>query len=341
VKPEMAQLDSTDASEKMGDIRSDRIAVVIPCYKVRKHILDVIGAIGPECSAIYVVDDCCPESSGDWVTERCTDPRVRVLRHEQNQGVGGAVLTGYLQAQQEGMDVAVKIDGDGQMDPSFLWDFVDPILSGDADYTKGNRFYSLSNISRMPALRIFGNAALSFMSKLSTGYWNLFDPTNGYTAIHCDMLRRLDSNSISRRYFFETDMLFRLNTIGAVVVDVPMDAKYEDEVSNLRISNILMEFLGKHLRNFFKRIFYNYFLRDMSVASLELLAGALLLGFGLCFSGYHWLYSLGRGMATPVGTIVIGMISILSGLQLILAFITHDVENVPRRAIHRKRKPRT
>jgi len=318
----------------------ERIAVVIPCYKVRKHILGVINEIGPECAAIYVVDDCCPESSGAWVEEQCHDPRVRVIRHEQNQGVGGAVLTGYLHAQQDGMDVAVKIDGDGQMDPSLLWDFVDPILSGDADYTKGNRFYNLSNISRMPALRIFGNAVLSFMSKLSTGYWNLFDPTNGYTAIHCDMLRRLDVRSISRRYFFETDMLFRLNTVGAAVVDVPMDAKYEDEVSNLRISNILMEFLGKHLKNFCKRIFYNYYLRDMSVASMELLLGIVLLVFGGIFSAYHWLHSLRQGIATPLGTIVIGMISILSGLQLVLAFVTHDVESVPRRAIHRKRKLR-
>lgn len=336
----MTQLDSAITSKESDDARAERIAVVIPCYKVRKHILGVIDAIGPECTAIYVVDDCCPENSGDWVSQNCTDPRVRVIRHERNQGVGGAVLTGYLHAQNDGMDVAVKIDGDGQMDPSLLWDFVDPILSGDADYTKGNRFYTLSSVSRMPAIRIFGNAALSFMSKLSTGYWNLFDPTNGYTAVHCDMLRRLDSNSISRRYFFETDMLFRLNTIGAVVVDVPMDAKYGDEVSNLHIRKILFEFLGKHLRNFFKRIFYNYYLRDMSAASLELLAGVGLLIFGLIFSGYHWLHSLSRGIATPVGTIVIGMIAILSGIQFILAFITHDVESVPRRAVHRRRKPR-
>lgn len=336
----MAQLNSPDALPPPANVRHERIAVVIPSYKVRKHILGVIDAIGPECTMIYVVDDCCPESSGAWVEEHCVDPRVKVIRHEQNQGVGGAVLTGYLQAQEDGMDVAVKIDGDGQMDPSLLWDFVDPILSGEADYTKGNRFYKLSSVSRMPAIRIFGNAALSFMAKLSTGYWNLFDPTNGYTAIHCDILRRIDSKSISSRYFFETDMLFRLNTIGAVVVDVPMDARYEDEVSNLRISDIFMEFLGKHLRNFFKRVFYNYFLRDMSAASLELLAGSALAIFGVLFSGYHWMHSLGKGIATPVGTIVIGAISILSGLQLILAFVTHDVESVPRRTIHRKRKLR-
>jgi glycosyltransferase involved in cell wall biosynthesis len=290
------------------------------------------------CCAIYVIDDCCPESSGAVVEQSVTDERVRVIRHTVNQGVGGAVVTGYRQAMKDGMDIVVKIDGDGQMDPSLIGEFVDPIIMGEADYTKGNRFYSLSNITRMPKVRIFGNAALSFMTKLSSGYWDLFDPTNGYTAIHSDALRRIDLDSLSKRYFFETDLLFRLNLARAAVIDIPMDAKYEDEVSNLRISKILFEFLGKHVRNFCKRVFYNYFLRDMSAASLELLTGSTLLLFGIIFSGYHWLASLSRSVETPVGTIVIGMLSLLCGLQLLLAFVTHDVESVPRRAIHRRRR---
>src|SRR5262249_39074317 len=156
--------------------------------------------------------------------------------HEQNQGVGGAVMSGYRAAIADGMAVVVKVDGDGQMDGSLIPYFVAPIINGEADYTKGNRFFDLEQINQMPPMRLFGNAVLSLMTKLSSGYWNLFDPTNGFTAIHVDAARHLPFDKISKRYFFETDMLFRLNTINAVVVDVPMDASYGDEVSNLKIS---------------------------------------------------------------------------------------------------------
>ncbi len=314
-----------------------RVAVVIPSYKVTRHILSVIAAIDTCVDAIYVVDDMCPDGSGALVERECSDPRVTVIFHQQNAGVGGAVMTGYAQALADGLDIVVKIDGDGQMDPALLGDFIAPILRGEADYTKGNRFHDLRNVSRMPKARIFGNAALSFLTKVSSGYWNLFDPTNGYTAIHRDALSRLDTSAISQRYFFETDVLFRLNLIRAVVVDVPMDAKYEDEVSNLKISKIFFEFLGKHARNFCKRIFYNYFLRDMSAASLELLLGSLFFVFGVVFSGYHWLHSASRNISTPTGTIVIGMVAILTGIQLLLAFVNYDVGSVPRRVLQKQR----
>ena len=313
--------------------RQPAIAVVIPCFRVKRQILRVLQKIGSECQAIYVVDDCCPEQTGDFVAEHCTDPRVRIIRHTVNEGVGGAVMTGYLQAKNDGMEIAVKIDGDDQMDPALIGDFVEPIIDGHADYTKGNRFYNLANIRRMPKMRIFGNAVLSLLTKLSTGYWDLFDPTNGYTAIRCSVLDRLDINQLSKRYFFETDMLFRLNIIRAAVIDVPMDAKYGDEESNLKISRILFEFLFKHIRNLGKRIFYNYFLRDMSIASLELVAGLSLGVFGALFSAYHWWQSSLATQSTPVGTIVIGMVSLITGLQLVLAFLAYDIANVPRRVI--------
>ncbi|MGO4808088.1 glycosyltransferase family 2 protein [Cupriavidus sp. 2MCAB6] len=311
------------------------IAVVIPCFKVKKFILSVIERVDGLVSAIYVVDDACPEGSGDYVKEHCKDPRVTVVKHERNKGVGGAVMTGYRAAIADGARVIVKIDGDGQMDPALLPEFVMPILGGEADYTKGNRFYDLSNISRMPAMRLFGNAGLSFLAKVSTGYWNIFDPTNGYTAIHADVAAKLPFDKISERYFFETDILFRLGTYRAVVVDVPMDAVYGDEVSNLKISRILGEFLRKHLRNIGKRLFYNYFLRDVSLASLELVFGLLVFCFGLVFGIYHWHHSTIAGTATPVGTLMIVALSLLFGLQLLLAFVGYDIASVPRRPIHR------
>ncbi len=315
-------------------LSSHMIAVVIPSYKVTRHILSVIEEVGVEVSRIYVVDDACPDGSGKLVLEQCHDPRVKVIFHPENQGVGGAVMTGYRAAVEDGAEVIVKIDGDGQMDAGLIPRFVEPILAGEADYTKGNRFFDLEEIRQMPKVRLFGNAVLSFMTKFSSGYWNLFDPTNGYTAIHADVARRLPYDKISRRYFFETDMLFRLNTLRAVALDVPMHAKYGDEVSNLKISKIAGEFFLKHVRNFFKRVFYNYYLRDMSLASIELPLGLVLLFGGAIYGGVQWFSSASEGVVTPAGTVMLSALPILMGTQLILAFLAYDISSIPRRALH-------
>ena len=316
---------------------SHEIAVVIPTYKARNHILGVINDIGPEVTRIYVVDDCCPDNSGDFVAATCKDNRVSVIKHTENQGVGGAVMTGYRAAIEDGMSILVKIDSDGQMDPALIMDFVAPIANGEADYTKGNRFFDLEKVRSMPKVRLFGNAVLSLLCKLSSGYWNLFDPTNGYTAIHANVARHLPFDKLSRRYFFETDILFRLNTLRAVVVDVPMDAKYGEEVSNLKISKIIGEFFAKHVRNFSKRIFYNYYLRDMSLASIELPVGLVLLGFGSIYGGYHWINSIQTGISAPSGTVMLSAMPVLIGLQLILAFLSYDISSLPRSPLHRHR----
>jgi dolichol-phosphate mannosyltransferase len=313
------------------------IAVVIPSFRVKRHILGVISLIGPEVARIYVIDDACPEGSGKYVEANVTDKRVKVIYHQKNQGVGGAVMTGYQAAIADDAEVIVKVDGDGQMDPCLIPLFVEPILAGEADYTKGNRFYDLENIRTMPPARLFGNAVLSLMTKLSSGYWNLFDPTNGYTAIHAGVCMRLPFKKISRRYFFETDILFRLNTLRAVVVDVPMDAQYGEEVSNLKISKIAGEFMVKHVRNVFKRIFYNYYLRDLSLASIELPVGLIMMLFGIVYGGYHWFESSQLGVPTPAGTVMLAAMPVLTGLQLVLSFIGYDIANVPRRIVHRRR----
>ena len=313
-----------------------QIAVVIPSYKVTRHILGVIAGIGPEVTRIYVVDDKCPDHSGDFVRANCQDPRVTVLEHAENQGVGGAVMTGYRAAILDGAKVIVKIDGDGQMDGTLIPAFVAPILAGEADYTKGNRFFNLERIGSMPPMRLFGNAVLSLMTKLSSGYWDLFDPTNGYTAIHADAARFLPFEKISKRYFFESDMLFRLNILGAVVTDVPMDAVYGDEVSNLKISKVVTEFLTKHVRNFGKRIFYNYYLRNMSLASLELPLGLLLATFGTVYGIAHWIASARSGVETPAGTVMLAALPVIMGVQLILAFLAYDIAAVPRNPLHKK-----
>lgn len=312
-----------------------KISVVIPAYKVKSHILQVISDIGGDVCKIYVVDDGCPDDSGEYVHNNCSDHRVTILRNQINLGVGGAVMAGYRAAIADGMDVIVKVDGDGQMDPRLIPIFYTPIIEGRADYTKGNRFFDLTHIGRMPFARLFGNAVLSFMAKLSTGYWNLFDPTNGYTAISARVAAHLPLDKISQRYFFETDMLFRLNTLRAVVTDIPMDAVYGDEKSNLKISKIVGEFLIKHIRNFMKRIFYNYFLRDITIATFELIAGSLLLGFGILFGLFNWVAVLHQHTLTPLGTIMLAALSVLTGLQLVLAFLNYDITNVPSQSISR------
>ncbi|MFJ5300061.1 glycosyltransferase family 2 protein [Pseudomonas sp. NPDC088368] len=319
-------------------IHSSKIAVVIPSYKVKAHILGVLQNIGEEVDVIYVVDDCCPDQSGEFVKANCTDPRVNVIVCPVNQGVGGAVMTGYEAAIADGVDIIVKVDGDGQMDPALIPDFVLPIANGEADYTKGNRFFDLEEIRQMPKMRLFGNATLSFMTKLSSGYWDLFDPTNGFTAIHANVASHLPMKKISQRYFFETDMLFRLNILRAVVIDVPMDAKYDDEVSNLKISKVVGEFLVKHIRNMSKRVFYNYYLRDMSLASIELPVGVLLVLAGTLFGVSHWIGALSSGIQTTPGTVMLSALPIIVGTQFILAFLGQDIASVPRRVLHLHKK---
>ncbi|MFT3756220.1 MAG: glycosyltransferase family 2 protein [Pseudoxanthomonas sp.] len=311
-----------------------RVAVVIPCYGVRDAILGVIEGMPAFVGAIHVVDDACPQASGRYVQDHCTDPRVVVHFHRANLGVGGAVMTGYAAASAAGADVIVKMDGDGQMDASALPQLIGPIMRGQADYTKGNRFYDLAQISRMPKLRIFGNAVLSFFNKISSGYWDVFDPTNGYTAIHSRMLERLPLTKISRRYFFESDMLFRLNIMRAVVIDVPMHAKYGAETSNLKISRVLLDFSFKHVRNMFKRVFYNYFLRDMSLASIELALGSAFILAGTALGLWFWWQSFSTGIAATAGSVMLVALQIIIGIQLVLGFLAYDIASVPRRTQH-------
>jgi glycosyltransferase involved in cell wall biosynthesis len=310
------------------------IGVIIPCYRVGGTILELLARVGPECERIYVVDDQCPDRTADRVTSGCRDPRLVVLRHESNQGVGGATMTGYRRALADGCTIVVKLDGDGQMDPALIPRLVAPIVRGDADYTKGNRFFDLAGLGSMPASRLLGNAALSFMSKLSSGYWSVFDPTNGYTALHGQVLARIPLERVSRRWFFESDLLFQLGILRAVVLDVPMVASYGDERSSLRPASVILEFAWKHLRNTVRRLFYSYFLRDFSVASLQLLLGPLLMLAGTLIGAEHWIQSSRTGQLASPGTVMLAALPIVAGLQLLLGFLAFDMQNSPQKAVH-------
>jgi glycosyltransferase involved in cell wall biosynthesis len=309
-----------------------KIAVVIPSYRVREHIKTVIERIGREVSSIYVVDDACPEGSGDYVEEQVHDPRVTVLRTGTNVGVGGATLTGMARAASDGADIIVKIDGDGQMDPALIPSFVGVITLGEADYSKGNRFFEPEGLSQMPIGRLLGNAALSFLAKFSTGYWQTFDPTNGFFAIHASLLPLLPADKISKRYFFESDMLFRLNLVGARVVDVPMHAHYAGEASSMKPHREIPRFAAAHAYNFGKRIFYSYFIRNFSVASIELVLGLALCVFGVLFGLSNWR----NDAIASAGTVMLAALPIIVGTQLLLAFLNFDIQSVPRSTLHIK-----
>lgn len=310
-------------------------AVVIPCYKAAGSIADVIANIPADIRQIYCVNDASPDNLAEVLDVIAKgDPRVHVLTHEVNGGVGAATVTGYRVAIASGAKIIVKIDSDGQMDPRLIPALIEPIVQGEADYVKGNRFFDISSVQRMPAVRLIGNAGLSFMSKLSSGIWHLFDPTNGFTAIHADVADILPLDKLHKRYFFESDMLFRLGTVGASVCDVPMEAVYGDEKSGLSELDALLKFPGLHLRNLIKRVLYNYFLRDFSTASLSLIMGLLLLFGGGVFGIIHWLESASNGVPATAGTVMLSAFPVLIGVQFLLSFLNHDVSASKRSALH-------
>lgn len=310
------------------------IAVVIPCYRVRAQILDVLDSIGPEARFIFVIDDACPEKSGEWVKLRTQDPRVVVVEHTHNRGVGAATMTGYRHALAGGAEVAIKLDGDGQMDARLIRRIASPLLAGQADYAKGNRFHRLSFVKGMPAVRLVGNAGLSLLTKLSSGYWQSVDPTNGYTALRIELVKELDLERISRRYFFESDLLYHLGQAGAVVVDVPMPARYQEETSSLRPWRVIAPFLHGHLRNTARRIGYTYLLRGFSIASVELVLGILLVSSGSVFGAWHWMDSSRSGIPATAGTVMVAALPIIVGIQMLMSWLNFDVHSEPRHPVH-------
>ena len=316
-----------------GSLRE--VAVVIPCYRSAASVGAVVSAVPPGVGSIICVNDASDDGlAGVLEALARKNKRLTLVTHAQNKGVGAATVSGYRRAIELGAKVLVKIDSDGQMNPAFIPDFVAPILAGEADYVKGNRFFDVEQARQMPVVRLLGNAGLTFFSRASSGYWNLSDPTNGYTAIHASVAQLLPLDKLHERYFFESDMLFRLNSISAMVAEQPLEARYGDEVSNLSVGRALLTFPFLHLRNFIKRLFYNYFLRNFDAASLNLLAGLTLTGFGAIFGAQAWLESLRTGTPATAGTVMLGATPVLLGLQLLLAFLQNDVARVPRTPIH-------
>ena len=307
------------------------IAVIIPCYKVRSTLLDVLKAIGSEVENIYCVDDACPHDSLEAIVNyRKQDSRIHAIERLVNGGVGAATISGYKAALADGATILVKIDGDGQMNPQLVPDLIAPILDGEADYVKGNRFFDIETVKAMPTVRIIGNAGLSFFSKLSTGYWDLFDSTNGMTAIDAKVLSAIPLDRLHPRFFFESDLLFRLGLLRARIIELPMFAVYDDrQTSNLNELKALLTFPYLHFKNFIKRIIYNYFLRNFSLASLNLVSGLLLFLIGFTFGLWQWWLVIVTQVPATSGTVMLAALPIIVGLQLLLNFLAYDMSSTP------------
>ena len=312
----------------MKEIKDAKIAAVIPSYKVSRHICEVIETLPELIDHIIVVDDACPESSGK-IAQELNNEKITVIFHSDNQGVGGAVISGYKKSIELGCDITIKIDGDGQMSPEYIEPLIKPIINGDADFSKGNRFRNMNALRAMPTIRLIGNNALSFLEKSYSGYWDIMDPTNGFTAISRTMLEDLDLSKIARDYFFESNMLLELYLCGAVICDIPMAARYGHEESSLSIGKTLLRFPPKLLYGLVKRIVLRYYIYDFNMASVYLLAGIPMLFFGVLFGAVHWIDSYIHGIPKTTGTVMLSVLPVILSIELFLQAINIDINNSP------------
>jgi glycosyltransferase involved in cell wall biosynthesis len=312
--------------------QSPVVAAVLPAYRTAASIRAVIEKIPASVGHVIVVDDASPDGVSEIVSA-IGDPRVVLVVHPENRGVGGAMKTGFARALELGADVVVKLDSDGQMDPALIPEFVAPLVDGRADLAKGNRFEDLDVIGAMPPLRRAGNLALSFLVKAASGYWSLFDPCNGYIAIRSELLRAIRRDRLADRYFFEISLLCEAYRARGVALDVGMHPRYGDEVSSLSPARSLFEFSGRLLGRIATRIGSTYFLRDFTVVSVFITAGVPLMIFGVLWSAWHWYLSWATNVVASTGTVMIGTLAIILAFQLLLQAAVLDVQNEPGRSV--------
>lgn len=309
--------------------KEQRIAVVVPAHNEALQLDEVIDTMPEYVDHIIIVDDCSSDGTAD-VIGNSKDPRVVGMTTPRNSGVGGATLLGYSKALELDSSVAVKMDGDGQMPPEHLHLLLDALIEQNYDYAKGNRFLAGESLHVMPRHRLFGNVVLTFVNKLASGYWHIFDPQNGFTAIKCETLQRLNLNQIHQRYFFENDMLIALNFHNARVKDVGIPARYRGERSDLNPFKVGVTFPLLFLPRLWRRIYQKYVLRDFSPIALFLFLGLLLLAWGIGFGVYHWVLSVLTEHVATTGTVMLAVLPLILGFQLILQAIVLDIQETPK-----------
>lgn len=320
-----------------------RIAVVVPCFNVEKWIVSIVRDIPDWIHDVILVDDAGTDSTGKLLDELAAarPDRIVALHHEANQGVGAAMITGMDAAACRNNDIIVKIDGDGQMNLDRLPDLLRPILDGEADYAKGNRFHCLEVLNRMPRIRLIGNAGLSFLNRVASGYWDVLDPTNGFFAIRTEVYQKIPRKRLHPRFFFESSVLIELGILRAVVRDVPTETIYGDEISTLSTRKSLLEFPPKLLAGFCRRIWLTKILLTTSPDFILGFLGGILLLFGCFFGAYCWTSSSLEGEIATSGTVMLAALPCLVGLQMILFALLIDIQSVPKRPISRSLHPKT
>lgn len=310
--------------------RDQGVAVVLPCFNVAEHVETVVRGLPDWVDHIVAVED----ASTDGTAERLraiADPRLVVLVHERNGGMGAAMRTGLEEAFRRGADIGVKMDGDGQMDPGQLPRLLDPLCGDDpVSYTKGNRLFDRRALRSMPRVRMFGNFVLTFLSKLASGYWHLLDPVNGYAAIRRDAWHAIDVERLHRGYFYQADILVELNIIDARVRDVAIPARYGSERSSLRIRREVPVFSGLLIRRMFHRFWTKYVVRDFSPIALFALTGSILFLWGALFGAWAWWDHARQGLVTPTGTVMLSVLPLFVGFELLLQALVLDIQHTPR-----------
>ncbi|MFB8228997.1 glycosyltransferase family 2 protein [Cellulosimicrobium sp. NPDC055967] len=304
-----------------------RIAAVVPAYREEAMIATVVTTMPDFVDDIVIVDDCSPDGTSD-VVKALDDPRVTLVRHEVNKGVGGAIITGHRTAMELGSDVNVIMAGDAQMDPNYLPDLLDPVTSGGYGFAKANRFFRPDSYTGMPRYRVFGNIVLSFMTKFASGYWHLFDPQNGYTAVRTSVLEKLALDRVAERYSFENDLLIHLNVAGTAAVDVPIPAVYGAEVSSIRLGKVVPELLSLLFRGYWYRIWYRYVLWSFSAVALLLFSGLLLTLLGVV-AGVWIIAATWDSPPATAGTVLLAVTPFVLGVQMLVSSLQLDIQESP------------
>lgn len=300
-----------------------KIAVAIPCYKVEQHLQQVIAGLPPFIDSILLVDDCSPDGTPALVDRLADGSRIVAIHHPQNKGVGGAMKTAFRKAMEMEADVVVKLDGDGQMDASYIAPLVEA-LEG-ADFAKGNRLFNRQMLRRMPAIRRIGNMGVGFMVKAASGYWNVSDPVNGFFAIRTKTLRQMDLDRVADRYFFESSMLIEMHYTGAHISEVNMPAIYGDEHSNLSVGKTFFSFPPRLIAAWLRRLHLSYFVYDFNICSLYILVGLPSFLFGLIFGLCEWIHYASISSPSPTGTIMVAVLTFILGFQMLLSAAQYDI----------------
>jgi glycosyltransferase involved in cell wall biosynthesis len=303
-----------------------RVGVVVPAFDEEALIAATLGGIPPLVDRIIVVDDGSTDRTAECAREM-RDPRVEVLTHERRSGVGAAILTGYRHALEDGVDVVAVMNGDNQMDPEDLPTLVEPVARGELDYAKANRLFTGQAFQLIPKTRFFGNAILSMLTKIASGYWHVADSQSGYTVVSREMLARLDLDRVYTQYGFPNDMLVHLNVWNARVRDFPSRPIYGvGERSNIRYRHVVPRIAWLLLKGFFWRLWEKYVKRDFHplvffyvMGFVATVAGVLL---GLVVVGYRIV-----GYSIPISTVVLVALLVISGLQFTLFAMWFDMES--------------